>query len=227
MVANFQCSDRNFLHFRGFLDLHARVTLDLQFDIECIERELDALDRWDKESGLPNRLGSLQCKDRDRRASTIDKMPAEFVQAGFTRTRPEAMRELRSKLMQYGKLNVRSSVLRCAYKILDEVLLNSKAVNGLNRPSNRDHRSVLSWFAAKTPLVEEEAEYIQRKEDLVSIHAGRKCGGFDGLVERYLTFLDKALTRCNCHVIKASDPPGGMNPAQCMLMLFAEDLLIA
>jgi len=114
--------------------------------------------------------------------------------------------------------------MRCADDAEDEVLLKFKAVNGLNRPSNRDHRSVLSWFAAKRPLVAEEAEYIQRKEDLVSIHTGRECGGFDGLVETCLSFIDRTLTKRNCHIIKAGRSLEQW--AHRILISLAENLLV-
>lgn len=87
------------------------------------------------------------------------------------------------------------------------MLLNSKAVHGLSRPSNQDHRSVLNWFAAKKPLVKREEEYIRRKEDLVSIHCGRECGGFDVFVEKCLSLLDGILMKCNCNVVKAGSGP--------------------
>ena len=89
------------------MDLRSRVTLDLQFDIACIEKELDALDQWDMDSEQLERRICLQSKSRDRATSDIEHMSPDFHDAGFTRTRPEAMRELRIKLAEYGKLNFR------------------------------------------------------------------------------------------------------------------------
>lgn len=97
---------------------------------------------------------------------------------------------------------------------LDEVLLRTKAVNALQRPSNRDHRSLVNWFAAKKPLVAREAQYIDRKEDLVSLYSGRECGGFDGLVERFLGAVDTGLGKCNCHIIKVCAISGYHSVAQ-------------
>lgn len=188
MVATFQCSDRNFLHYRGFLDLHSRLLLDLQYDIESLETELDELDEWDMTCAIGTRSDCLRCKSRDRRESDINDMPEEFHEAGFIRTRPEVMKELHVKLMEY-----------------DNALLQSKAVNSLKRPSNRDHRSITNWFDAKKPLVAREARFIHRKEDLVSLHDGRECSGFDGFVEQCLNVLDKLLGKINCHIIRVSN----------------------
>ena len=77
-------------------------------------------------------------------------------------------------------------------------------MNALQRPSNRDHRSVRRWFATKAPLVADEAKYIERKEDLVTLRSGRECGGFDGLVEQGLSAVDRCLKRCGCNLVEVS-----------------------
>lgn len=102
LVANFQSSDRNFSHYRGFLSLHSRLLSDLQYDIECLETELANLDQWDMIASAedPRRLTCLQCKDRDR-DSDYEDMPGNFKEQ-FTRTRPVLMEELHTKLMRYG-----------------------------------------------------------------------------------------------------------------------------
>ena len=66
---------------------------------------------------------------------------------------------------------------------------------------------VLNWFDSKKPLVEEEARYILRREDLVTLRTGRECSSFDGLIEQCLSGMDCFLQkRCRCSVIKASKP---------------------
>lgn len=65
-IANFQSSDRSFLQFRGFLELHCRALLDLQFDIECLEKELDRLDQSDAASTLRYRRKCLISTEHDR-----------------------------------------------------------------------------------------------------------------------------------------------------------------
>ena len=101
LVANFQSSDGNFLQYRGFLYLHSRLLSNLQYEIECLEEELKALDEWDLECKDSKRAKCLKCKERDDRQSKFDRMPADF-KSQFERTRPQLMVELRTKLMEYG-----------------------------------------------------------------------------------------------------------------------------
>lgn len=102
-VANFQSSASEFQQYRGFLRLHSRVLLDTQYDIECLEKELDALDQWDQNSGQNKRLVCLRSITRDRKISAVGEMPPEFQAGGHSRTRPEVMAELKTKLIEYGK----------------------------------------------------------------------------------------------------------------------------
>ena len=67
----------------------------------------------------------------------------------------------------------------------------------MQRPANQDYRSVRNWFAAVQPLEEDEAKYIHRKEDIVTLRTGRESAVFDSLVERFLTGADKLVRRCS------------------------------
>lgn len=49
----------------------------------------------------------------------------------------------------------------------DELLLKVREVATLPRPSDQDYRSVVDLFASHKPLVDEEADYMKRKEDIV------------------------------------------------------------
>ena len=97
MVANFTSSDPVFLQFRCFLELHSRVLLDMQYDIELLENELDELDQWDMRSESTKRQKCLKCNARDRNTD-FDEMPADwkdYPEFDFTRTRPVVLEELR------------------------------------------------------------------------------------------------------------------------------------
>jgi hypothetical protein len=99
-VAVLQSSDRSFLQFRGFGYLHCRVLCDLQHGIECLERELDDLDQHDKDED-PRRLHSRK-NDQDK----SDQDPgASLYPDDIRRNRPEVLRELKEKLMEYGKID--------------------------------------------------------------------------------------------------------------------------
>lgn len=78
-------------------------------------------------------------------------------------------------------------------------------MNALQRPSNRDYQSVVNWFDSRKPLVEEEATYIKRREDIVTLRSGRPGTEFDGIVERCLGGLDCFLPkRCNSKLVQVS-----------------------
>ena len=106
LVANFASSDRNFLQFRGFLELHTRVVLDVQYEIEVLEKELNELDGWDAHHGDDDRRTCLTSNKNDR-VNNVEDMPdkwQEYPEFDFTRTRPVVLAELRRKLMEYGGL---------------------------------------------------------------------------------------------------------------------------
>lgn len=100
-VATFQCSDPNFLQYRGFKYLHSRVLSCLQYEIKQLEDELDRLDKWDDDQEDKERR--LICLENDMLYQGCDQFPEEF-QLEFERTRPEVLAELRRKLLEYGKL---------------------------------------------------------------------------------------------------------------------------
>ena len=86
------------------------------------------------------------------------------------------------------------------------MLLKTKQVASLQRPSERDWRSVRRWLLEKAPLVKCEQDFILRREDIVTLRSGREGAGFEGLVERTLGKADKFLQRFGCKVIQVSSP---------------------
>ncbi|KJY01544.1 hypothetical protein TI39_contig287g00019 [Zymoseptoria brevis] len=169
-IATFQSSDPNFLQYRKFGYLHSRVLSALQFDIEKLEKQLDKLDDFDKSSpnGDARKLSSLARDNLDGGPERL-RDNHEF-QNRFDMTRPEVVAELRMKLAEY-----------------DEMLLKTKAVTSLQKPSRMDY----------------EATFILRKEDIITLRDGRERAAFDNLVERALAKVDKFLTvRCRCALVR-------------------------
>ena len=70
------------------------MLLDLQDEIATLERELDRLDRWDKE-GTPDQQRRLRSRAFDIRESKR--------QPNGTRTRRDILQEIRTKLVEYGQ----------------------------------------------------------------------------------------------------------------------------
>jgi hypothetical protein len=87
------------------------------------------------------------------------------------------------------------------------MLLRAKEVARLQRPSNRDWRSVKHWILEKAPLVQREQQFILRKEDLVTLRSGREGAGFESLVERMLSNTDRLLQSYGCNLIQVREYP--------------------
>ena len=105
-VATFQSSDRNFLLYRGFDYLHCRLLSSLQYDVNCLEKELVRLDKWEHDHD--DRERRLVCKQHDDRYKRLDQFPDDFIDkfGEFKRTRAELFKELQVKLMQYGEIRM-------------------------------------------------------------------------------------------------------------------------
>ncbi|KAI7200889.1 hypothetical protein KC343_g8989 [Hortaea werneckii] len=183
-VATFQCSDPNFLQYRGFKYLHSRLLSHMQYEIQQLEDELDRLDDWDRIHG--DREKRLVCLENDVLYQRCDQFPEEF-QLEFERPRPEAFAELKRKLLEYAP---------------DELVLKTREITLLQRPSTKDYWSVRSWFANHAPLVHGEVQYLKHREDIITLRPGRECAGFDGFVERMLHVLDAGLCRLGCPIIR-------------------------
>jgi hypothetical protein len=93
-LAAFQASDANFGLYRSYSYLHSRILLDYQDELTSLETELDELD-WEAHSENPARL---RTNDFDRDEDAAGDQPV--------RTRRAVLREIKTKLMEYGKLLV-------------------------------------------------------------------------------------------------------------------------
>ncbi|QDS67474.1 hypothetical protein FKW77_000952 [Venturia effusa] len=166
-LSTFLSSEPNFSLYRGFHTLHSRVLLELQDDIAALERELDEVDKADDETAVGKRR--LVNRQFDIKRSRGED--------GF-RPRREILAELRTKLLEY-----------------DELLIKARDLQGFQRPSYRDYRSVRTWFWNLKPLVSKEAGFIRKKEDIITLRNGREWSSFDGLVESTLRRFDCGLVR--------------------------------
>ena len=63
-------------------------------------------------------------------------------------------------------------------------------MKALDRPSNRDYRSVLHYLENDGgPLFTKEREFIYEKEDLITIRPSKEHAWLDGLFEQLLRVL--------------------------------------
>jgi len=97
-LAALQCSDPSFMQYRGFGYLHARLLLALQYEVTDLERQLDELDEWDRtdRAGDPTKLSCIDADNAEADPELIEDFP-------YRKTRPQIMRLLKGKLMEYGK----------------------------------------------------------------------------------------------------------------------------
>ena len=90
-----------------------------------------------------------------------------------------------------------------------ELLLKAQQLKALERPSNRDYRSVLSFMEhGGGRLYEEDMEFIYEKEDLITLRPGREYAWLDGLLERTLKVL-------RCKLIMVSLVRRGLISIEC------------
>jgi hypothetical protein len=190
-LAAFQSSEANFSLYRSFSYLHSRVLLDLQDEITSLERELDEIDLDDFDAE-PDRLRS--------RELDVDRASRE----GSSRNRRVILREIKTKLMEYGTSTPSLTIL-CIDLIpnTDEVLLKARQLESFQKPSDRNYRSVRRYHHNTAPLMDAEMDSIRSKEDIVSLHNGREWATFDGGVETMIGAIDGVLQK----VFRTANPP--------------------
>ncbi|CAN9446966.1 unnamed protein product [Alternaria alternata] len=157
----FNASEQNFMLYRGFSNVHARLLLSHQASIQKLEAELDDMDRF--HNTLPEASKKrLRSWDLDVAACRQEKEEAkEDGDEDEARTREDILEELRIKVNRY-----------------DELLIKARELISFQRPTERDYQSVRNWFHNSAPLVDEEQDYILWKEDIVTLRHGREWAGF-------------------------------------------------
>lgn len=79
------------------------------------------------------------------------------------------------------------------------MLLQAQQLVGMNRPGSRDYRSVSNYINNTKPLCQGDDDFIDRREDLVTLRPGRECAYLDAAVEFVLRNLRcRPVTRMFC-----------------------------
>ncbi|KAM3066685.1 hypothetical protein ACMFMG_002395 [Clarireedia jacksonii] len=160
-LSTFLNSDEEFQVYPRFGYLHARLLLTRQYEIRQLEAELDEMDQLDE-------------NEEDKRRARSRKFDVKLEQQELkdkpnTRTRTIILEEIENKLKSY-----------------DSLLLRSRALSNMNRPSERDYRSVEGYMHDKKPLIDEEQSFIYEKSDLVTLREGREGAYLDKMTEKFL-----------------------------------------
>ncbi|KAK7936734.1 uncharacterized protein PG986_015172 [Apiospora aurea] len=180
-VATFLDSDENFMIYRRFGYLHARILLRLQDKLRALEDLLDDLDDEDA-AGNETRRSLLWSRDNDEAAC---KAVTEKVPTALTRTR--ILDEIEVVLGKY-----------------DDWVIKAQQMVSLNKPAERDSKSVEAQLFDRKLLVDEERGFIYQKEDLITLRDGREMAVLDSFTERLIrTFHCPLLQR---EMEKTNDP---------------------
>jgi hypothetical protein len=76
----------------------------------------------------------------------------------------------------------------------DQLLLNTQHLAAMNRPTEREYRSVARFVKHRAPLVSGEADYIYHKLDVVTLRPGRETAWLDHAVLSMVRRLPKRVT---------------------------------
>lgn len=81
----------------------------------------------------------------------------------------------------------------------DVWVLKAREMVAMNKPAARDYNSVERYMYEKTPLIQEEGNFIYKTEDLITLRDGREMALLDNLTEKMLQIFD-------CKWLQACEP---------------------
>jgi len=101
----------------------------------------------------------------------------------------------------------------------------------MNRPSKSDYTSVVNHMHNREPLVEAEGSWVYKKEDLVTLRAGREHAWLDSGIEKMLKwfhcgFLEVSMNTSGCN--HANDAEQSIfGDEVCTLVVYMNDADVA
>jgi hypothetical protein len=180
LLAAFLDSDDNFMIYRRFGYLQARLLLEKQEQLRRLEWELEVLD------------------ENDKQASSRDLITFADNEDGNVQERQQLMQRIEEKFRDYGtsrRFLFHRNSLTCQSASLLQV---AESLVRCNRPSSGEHCSVRNFINYRQPLVPSEQRFINCKEDLITLRPGREHAWLDSSVEKALKWL-------RCDLIEVSD----------------------
>ena len=183
--------------YRAFNYLHARVLLELQDELRCLEDNLADLDAEYFYSDDPRQQARVTSRDADMEEARLEMEEA-------ARKRRTQSSDTASSTAQNEKIAVpvsrRAALLvdiRTKLVEYDEMLVKVREVSEFKRPSDRDYLAFRTWFWNIKPLsFEAEEEFVRKKGDLITTLSPRaEWGKFDGWVEELIPKLPKLFSK--------------------------------
>ncbi|KAK5046920.1 hypothetical protein LTR84_007274 [Exophiala bonariae] len=116
-------------------------------------------------------LEELDCSDEaedPRRLQTRRDYDAEHM-----RERVQLLKRIERKWLEY------SNLLAAAQKLTK-----------FNKPTEGEYVSVRNWIEGQNGVLDEDAEFVYQKEDLITLRPGREYAWLDAGVERFLRSFD-------------------------------------
>lgn len=168
-ISCFLDSDDAFMVYRRFGSVYSRLLLSKQDEMSRMEATLLAMDQTDHADGNESYLMSRP----------FDVEREEIPEVWKGQSRVKLLERMEKVALEYA-----------------ELLLKAQKLKEMDRPSNRDYRSVLHFMENDGgQLFEEDMGFIYEKEDLITLRPGREYAWLDGLLERTLKVL-------RCRLIK-------------------------
>ncbi|KAF6226905.1 hypothetical protein HO133_008346 [Letharia lupina] len=168
-ISCFLDSDDAFMVYRRFGSVYSRLLLSKQDEMSRMEATLLAMDQTDHADGNESYLMSRP----------FDVEREEIPEVWKGQSRVKLLERMEKVALEYA-----------------ELLLKAQKLKAMDRPSNRDYRSVLHFMENDGgQLFEEDMGFIYEKEDLITLRPGREYAWLDGLLERTLKVL-------RCRLIK-------------------------
>lgn len=152
--------------FRRFSHLQVRLLLEKQAQMEAIEEDLHQMDMADKED--------TQRQEEKKEGS--GKL--------FTRNRRDP-----KEAAERRKLFVR---LETTFKEYAELLDVAHKLATLEKPATYEWKSVRRFLSTAKPVVKREEEYIDWKEDLVTLRGEREHAVLGAIVEMFINYVKRA-----------------------------------
>jgi hypothetical protein len=180
-MARFMDSDDNYMTYRRFGNVQARLLLEAQDDIRLLEEKLEELD--DEETANEEEAKALCSR--------------KLYGANWSEARRDLMKSLKAAFNEYGKLSLseRSLFDRWVLIVPATLMGSAQTFMSLNRPTSHEYTSVENFMNNEKPVPRAQFSFVYHKEDLVTLRPGREHAWLDSQVEKLLKACDGRLVQ--------------------------------
>jgi hypothetical protein len=181
-MARFMDSDDNYMTYRRFGNVQARLLLEAQDDVRILEERLEDLDEDET------------VNEEEKKALCS----RELYGANWSETRRNLMKSLKAAYTEYGELGLLDNppfLEPSGADSLATLMRSAQTMTSLNRPTSAEYTSVENFMDNEKPVPRPQFSFIYHKEDLVTLRAGREHAWLDSQVEKLLKACDGRLVQ--------------------------------